>query len=494
MQNIKKSNFLNILRSFSILGSLQLFNIFINILRSKIIAVFLGPSGIGVFGLISSSLGVVSGVSNFGLSISAVRNVTEANSTGDPLYLRNTLYIIKKVAWTTGMIGLFMTVIFSRKLSEIAFGSPIYKEWFVFLSISILINQINVSYIAFFQGIRNLGIIAKANFLSSIISFFLTVPLYYFFGLKSICVSIIITSFVTLICSLFFAKKLNFKTEKTSNKELFKGTLQMLKIGFLISLSFFLATASSYVVQIFITNVGGVEQVGLYLAGFAIVNNYVGIIFSAMATDYYPRLTMVSNDQIESKIIINQQAEITLLILAPILILFLIFIKLTVILLYSKDFLVINEMMYWSVIGVYFKSLGWPIAYYFLAKGDGKLYFINELLAVTYSTILSLVGYYFYGLNGLGIAYMISQAIYLVQCYLTTYINFNFQFEQQIFKISAVQILIALSAILLLYSQPNIYFFYTSGILLFITSLIYSFNEINKSSDLIFIFKKKFKA
>jgi len=67
---------------------------------------------------------------------------------------------------------------------------------------------------------------------------------------------------------------------------------------------------------------GGVAQVGLYNAGFMIINTYVGLVFTAMATDYYPRLAGVANDVSKTNTTINQQIEIAIIILAPILTIF----------------------------------------------------------------------------------------------------------------------------------------------------------------------------
>jgi len=92
----------------------------------------------------------------------------------------------------------------------------------------------------------------------------------------------------------------------------------MLKMGFMLSLSGLISTAASYIVRVFISNTGGVADVGLYSAGFAIISTYVGLVFTAMGTDYYPRLSVVAHDNVEARLLINQQAEVAILILAPI--------------------------------------------------------------------------------------------------------------------------------------------------------------------------------
>ncbi len=94
---------------------------------------------------------------------------------------------------------------------------------------------------------------------------------------------------------------------------------EMLSLGFVLSLNSMMVSLVSYLLKIYISNTGGIEQVGLYNAGFAIIGTYVGMIFTAMGTDYFPRLSEVASNNMESRVLINQQAEIAVLILAPIL-------------------------------------------------------------------------------------------------------------------------------------------------------------------------------
>ena len=100
----------------------------------------------------------------------------------------------------------------------------------------------------------------------------------------------------------------------------------------------------SYIVRIYISRTGGVEHVGLYNSGFSIISTYVGMIFAAMSTDFYPRLSGVAGDNTKCKSLINQQAEMAVLIITPILAVFLIFIKWVIILFYSIKFVAINEL------------------------------------------------------------------------------------------------------------------------------------------------------
>lgn len=119
----------------------------------------------------------------------------------------------------------------------------------------------------------------------------------------------------------------------------------MLRMGFLISLTGLLTLGASYPVRLYISREGSIADVGLYNAGFAIINTYVGMIFTAMDADYYPRLSGVAHDNAQATKVINQQSEIAFLILTPVLILFIMMSKWVVTLLYSGQFLPITDMM-----------------------------------------------------------------------------------------------------------------------------------------------------
>jgi ABC-type branched-subunit amino acid transport system ATPase component len=57
-----KDSYRNVMKATSIFGGVQVFNILIAIVRSKFIALFIGPSGMGIASLLNSTLGLINGV------------------------------------------------------------------------------------------------------------------------------------------------------------------------------------------------------------------------------------------------------------------------------------------------------------------------------------------------------------------------------------------------------------------------------------------------
>ena len=64
------------------------------------------------------------------------------------------------------------------------------------------------------------------------------------------------------------------------------GTL--LRMSGAMTLSGFLSVAAGYAVVTFIGFGGGLDSVGLYQAGYQMAVRYVGVVFSAMAMEYFP--------------------------------------------------------------------------------------------------------------------------------------------------------------------------------------------------------------
>jgi len=198
-----------------------------------------------------------------------------------------------------------------------------------------------------------------------------------------------------------------------------------------------------------------------------------------MGTDYYPRLSAMADDNKKCTNAINQQSEIGILILAPIIIAFLIFIKWVIIILYSNQFVAVSGMIYWASFGMFFKVVSWAIAFVFLAKGTSKLFFWNELISEIYILLLNLVGYHFMGLTGLGISFAVGYLIYLFQVYTVSKIQYGFSLNSDFIRIFIIQFAIAIAAFLCIkfFSQP---YTYLCGSVLLLISCWFSLKELDK--------------
>jgi O-antigen/teichoic acid export membrane protein len=433
----------------------------------------------GIAGLLQANTTFIAALTNFGLSTSAVKNIAEAHASGNNQVITRTVSVFQKLVWGTGMLGTVLTAIAAPWLSEITFGNDSYTVSFYWLSVTLLLNQLSAGQDVLLQGMRHIRQMAQATLYGSVLGLVLTLPLYYLYGEGGIVPAIIGTAVISLLLSLYYVRKtIDIQPVKVSFAQAWTEGREMLRMGFLISLTGLLTLGASYLVRLYISREGGVAEVGLYNAGFAIINTYVGMIFTAMGADYYPRLSGVAHDNAQATKVINQQSEIAFLILTPVLILFIMMGKWVVTILYSGQFLPITDMMQWAALGMIFKASSWAIAFIFLAKSASRVFFWNELLALTVSTALHLLGYKWGGLTGLGIAFAASYALYFLQVFLLAKYLYQYHFSPNYLWIFLVQsaLLLATFAVLIVQWEAA----YPMGALLFLASVLLSFTVLER--------------
>jgi O-antigen/teichoic acid export membrane protein len=485
----KQSSYRQILKATSLFGGVQVFNIFISVIRSKFIAVLLGPGGMGIAGLINSTLKLIEGFSGFGLGTSAIKNVAAANASGDHKQLSHVVVVLRRLVWITGFLGAAFTFFLSPWLSQLTFGNHDYSSAFKWVSITLLFNQISVGQGVVLRGMRQLHSMAKATLFGSFFGLFVSIPLYYVYGVKGIVPAIIASSLLSLFLTWYFSGKVKINETSVDLSQALREGKDMVRMGIMLSLSGLITLGASYIVRIFISSRGGVDQVGFYNAGFAIINTYVGMIFTSMATDYYPRLSGVAHNNKAARVLINEQAEIAILILAPILTVFLVFINWIVIVLYSTRFTAINTMILWAAVGIYFKAASFSIGYILLAKGASKLFVWNELAANIYMLAFNIAGYTVAGLEGLGISFLAGYFIHFLQMFFVSRVKYDFSFDKSLIRIFIIQLslgVLCFVAVKTLHSPWS----YLPGVILISISLGYSYFELRDRIDLKLVIQK----
>ncbi|WP_310555422.1 O-antigen translocase [Flavobacterium sp.] len=484
-----KSSYRQILKATSLFGGVQFFTILIAVIRTKLITLFIGPMGVGVIGLLNSTIELIAGFTNFGLQTSATKAIAESDENS--LKLSKTATVIDKLVWITGFFAFTFTLVFSYWLSILTFGNSDYTIYFIWISISLLLKQLTSGKLAILQGLRKLNNLARANLYGSLLGFVVTIPMYYYWKIDAIAPSIIISSLIGYLVAFYFSSKIKIPKVQLSNQEIITEAKCILHLGIMLSLSGFITLAASYILQIFINRLGGITQVGFYNAGFTILNSYVGIIFTVMTTDYFPRLTAAINDKIKVNKSVLEQATIAVLIITPIIIVFLVFASLIIEILYSKEFLVITAMISWGVLGMLFKAVSWSIGFILIAKGDSKLFTKTALGFNSISLILNCLGYYFYGLEGLGISFVLYYFIHFYGLKIIVKKHYDFYFEPTFYKIYLLCILMCFATFALRYIDNSV----LKTILMFfmvVISILFSLYHLDKKMNLKEIMSSKF--
>ena len=486
-----RGEYRGVFKATAILGSVQLFNILIAVVRNKCISILLGPAGMGIMGLLTSATGTITGFTNLGITFSAIKNIASAYEKGDYTTLGKVLYVLQRCIWITGLLGAIICLLLCRQLSQWTFGNTDFTISFAFLSISLLLTQLTNGNLLILKGCRNINYYAKANVLGNFLSLFITVPLYFWLGIDAIVPALILFSISTFLCAYFYRSRLRLVQIRTERGEFKEISKDILIAGIAFSAAEFFPLIASFYIRTFISNNGGLTDVGLFSAGFAILNGYVGMIFTAMSTDYIPRLSAVSDDDHQLELVINQQIEMSILLLFPLIVLFVIFGKLMILILYSSQFYPMIEMIYWGGLGMLFKVPNWCFGCFLIPKRESKAYFCFSILSALFYLGMNMLLYSVWGIKGLGISFLLSHIFDASVSY--WYINRKYQIN---YKVRTILELLGMGAVIVAViifqsSQLVTWVIYTLDFCVCMLAGLYSYNRLNSLMDLTSFIKSK---
>lgn len=266
-----QTSYRQIFKSTSLFGGVQIITILIGIVRTKFVAVLLGTAGVGTLGLFNAPIAFIASLTGLGLSYSAIRDISKATGSGDKQLLARTIISFQRWVIFTGLLGMFVTIVLSPWLSKWTFGNSNYIWPFIWLSVTLLLNDISGGQRALLQGTRRLQSMAKATVIGSLMGLIASIPIYYIYGINGIVPAMIISAVVALLLSWYFARQVPVAKVIITYKESFHEGMNMIKLGIILSISIQICTLVSYLLNSFISRTGGIEQVGLYSAGMGLI-------------------------------------------------------------------------------------------------------------------------------------------------------------------------------------------------------------------------------
>lgn len=474
-----RNSYGSIVKAIGLFGGVKVIQILVGIIKNKLVAVLLGPSGMGIVGLITSNTQLVKTITDCGLHTSSIREISKSYTSGDEDKASRTISVFQKLVILTGLLGSIIVLVFAKQLSQISFGNHDYTLAFRLVSLTLLLDQLCVGQTALMQGTFHYKWMARSALLGSIIGLFISIPLYYIWNTKAIVPVIIISSLTALLLSWYYSNKVKIKKTTVSMKEAVVEGRGMLLLGIAIAASSIIRVGKAYGLRIFISHFGGIAEVGLFTSGMAISIQYVDVILSSMGSDYSPRLSAIVDDNNKFVEAINKQIRLMCALLLPIMILFIVFVKELVIALYSKEFIAIESMVVWMMFSMFLRAISWCLSFPLVAIGSPKLYFWNEFSSELYSLVFSVIGYYCWCFLGLGLAFFLTQLCFTVQMFLVSRKFYNFRLTPQNRNSILCNIVFLTALFLVLFFFKGTILGYVLSGCIFILSVYYFFAQVN---------------
>lgn len=481
----------HILKYTGIFGGVQGLNLVMGLVRTKLVALLLGPSGMGLASLFNTTVGFVSQMTNLGISFSAVRHVSALYDSGKQEQLIHYVAVIRSWSLLTGLLGMLVCVAIGPFLSEMTFSWGNHSLHFMLLSPAVGMIAVTGGETAILKGMRRLGSLAVIQVLAVVAALVISVPVYYVFGESGIVPVIVMMAFVTAVLTLRQSWRLIPFHLNGVNGVLGEG-MDTVRLGVAYTLAAVIGTASEMLIRSYLNVTGDLDVLGLYNAGYMLTITYAGMVFSAMETDYYPRLSAVQHDIQATNETVNRQMEVSLLLVSPMLVALIIALPVVVPLLFSQAFLPVVGMAQVAALAMYMKVLTLPVAYITLARGYSLSYLFLETSYFLVFVLLVVFGYQKWGLWGTGVAITLAHLFEYLLVNGYAYNKYGYRGSVTVYGYAIVQVTLGILTYLLAQTAKGI-LYWGAGSLLVLISLTMSFHVLHRKTHLWQALTKRFR-
>lgn len=395
-----------IVHTIGMLSGVKVLSILCALVRNKLIAWLIGPMGLGLVMLYNTTVDLISQSVRLSVDQSAQRDISQASESGKAVIVT----VVRSWSLWLGIAGSAVMCALSPLLSWWSFDTV--SKWYVFCILSVVPFFLTYSSCtaAQNQGLRRFKQLAMANVLATIVGLVTVIPLIIWLRIDSVLWIIVLYGFSSWLGAAIFRPRL--KSVDISRRETVEKGKSFIRLGVKITVALVITQLLNYVFVLFLNDYGSTGTLGIYQAGYTMMNSYIGIIFTSLWSEYFPRLSAISHSPRRMSVSVSHELKLTLALIVPLLIVLVLLVRPVIVLIYSADFLAIAPYMVLGCVGVLFRLTSFCMAYVILARGDGKTYLVTETLSSVTGLALNVAGFILGGFFGLGLAYILWYLVY----------------------------------------------------------------------------------
>ena len=476
-----------IFKSISIFGSVQAIQMVCKVISVKITSEILGPSGVGLIGLIDNVINLIMQGSSFGIQTIGTQLIAKEREN------KKNQKVLAFWMLLCGILAALFCFIFSGFLSRMVFDSPAYSLHFKALSVYFVLYAIINFSIIVLKGLNEIKKLVQYQIFSTVLISISTVCCYWLWGINGIFPAFIANSIVSFLIYFVYLWNLKLNQISVSKSEIVNQGKYLFSKGGLLAINGVFGLVCFFLIRLFLKE-NSPSDLGFYEAANLYLISYFGIVFTSLANDYFPTLTnkIVQNEDIN--LFVNIQVQTSILITTPLILIMYFGYDLIIPVLTSSAFLPVREILFFGLISILCKTINYPIGYIVLAIDDTKNYFYQNIIGDILNVILIVVLFQYFGLIGIGLAMFIQ------------YFGFNFYLlyfvsKRNLFTLSLKSfkyIIISFSLAFLMigfefiFSYSEIILFISKSIVMLIGT-IYCIFELNNNNQFLSSIKNKLK-
>lgn len=405
----------DILKVFSFTALSTLIKMVTNFLIVKVLAVYVGPSGVALLGQLSNFTSIVLTAGSGGINSGVTKYIAEDRK--DSLRVSKIISTSSKISIFLSLVAGLLLIVFSKYLSLTILKSNEYNLVFIIFGCTLIFYTLNNQLLSILNGFQEYRKYVYVNIFASVIGLIFTVTLVLIWSLKGALIASVsfqsITFFLSLIIVLkspWFSKEMFFgKFSKKVAINLFGFSLMTLVTASTVPVS-------QMLVRSHIASNLSLSDAGIWEGMNRISGMYLMIITASLSVYYLPKLSATKDDMLLKHEILKLYKFVLPIILFSITGMY--FLRdIIIAILFTDDFSEMANLFPYQLIGDFFKIISWVLAFVMVAKAMIKWYIITEIIIAISLVLLSYFFISIYELKGANIAYMVSYFIYMLMMF-----------------------------------------------------------------------------
>ena len=384
-------------------------SLLVRLISNKIVAVYLGTNGIFLLGQLKDFLRLSNVLSGFGIENGIIKYTSQFQESDEEL---------KKILSTSFKIHLIFSLIFSIL---ILFFSNIIAEYlsldfeskfyFLVLSISVISFSIHTLLMSIINGIKRIKLYVTINVVSVIISAIVMITLVLKYAVIGALYALIINQIITLAvtCILFYLYK-PFKTSLLFSSFDFNYFKKLSSFSIMAITGPTCLIISTFIVRYYISDEFDTNFAGSWEAMWRISAIYLLFLISTFKFYLIPTFSKLNNEDLKEEVFKIWKVVVPIIIIITAGVYLLRDIIITVLL--SKEFFLINEIIFFHLLGDIIKINCWVLGNILISKADTKAFVFFQ---IEWSVIFVVLSYFLinaYGFWGVSLAYFITYIIH----------------------------------------------------------------------------------
>lgn len=382
------------------------------LVSNKIVAIYLGPSGVALLGQFGNFSNMANSIASFGINVGITKYIAEYRN--DEAARWNILSTGLKITLIATFLTSIIIFILARPLCISILETDKYLPLFYIFSVTLVLFTLNAFLISVLNGFKEFRKIIFVNITSSLVGLGIAVLLIIEYGLWGAFIGVILsTTLISFVTFGFVLKSPWFQWKYFTKKFNILSASKLSKYTLMSFTTMFAVTYVQLMVRTYIINNLSIQEAGFWQGIIKISDIYMLVITTTLSYYYLPRLSeIIDKVELRNEIIRGYKFILPLTIISSALVF--IFRESIIDLLYTAKFQPMKELFLFQVIGNIFKIASWLIAYLMVAKAMAKTYIITEIIFGLSFYLFTLLFLKHYGSVGVTMAYCLNRILYFI--------------------------------------------------------------------------------